>query len=262
MKKKPRRWWRYVLLGFFVLAVMLSLYARFVEPNWIQVTRHRIKDGFAKKPMLIAHLSDLHIRNFGFRERRILEILQKEKPDLILITGDWIVLQPDVALHRAFFAQLHAPLGVYAVRGNHDQQSNGEEFVGTEVKWLKDEVAVLPNGVEVVGLDDWTPSMLRFDKKFPPMPKTQDCIGLFHEPEAYDVIDSSCTLSLAGHTHGGQVRIPGIHPFWVPRGSGRFVEGWYQNGQTHLFVSRGLGTSLYPIRFLARPELALIAVGE
>jgi predicted MPP superfamily phosphohydrolase len=67
-------------------------------------------------------------------------------------------------------------------------------------------------------------------------------------------------VALAGHTHGGQVRIPMIRPFWLPSGSGSYFAGWYAGSHGGLYVSRGLGTSLLPIRFLARPEVFLLTL--
>ena len=67
-------------------------------------------------------------------------------------------------------------------------------------------------------------------------------------------------LALAGHTHGGQLVVPGLAPFWLPPGGKRYVRGWYSRNGSQLFVSRGIGTSIIPARLFARPELAIIEV--
>ncbi len=64
-------------------------------------------------------------------------------------------------------------------------------------------------------------------------------------------------LAFAGHTHGGQVRLPLVGPLWLPPGSGRFVEGWYEEAGTKMYVSRGVGTSVLPVRLLCAPEIAI-----
>ena len=82
------------------------------------------------------------------------------------------------------------------------------------------------------------------------------------EKFSHDRIAGKCDLALAGHTHGGQVRLPWLPPLWLPRGSGRFVEGWYEREGSQMYVCRGIGMSILPIRFFCRPELAVITVGE
>jgi len=71
---------------------------------------------------------------------------------------------------------------------------------------------------------------------------------------------SRVNLCLTGHTHGGQVRLPFLKPLWLPKGCGRFVEGWYEELGSCIYVNRGLGTSLLPVRFLCRPEITFITI--
>ena len=97
-------------------------------------------------------------------------------------------------------------------------------------------------------------------------------IALFHSPGYFDTIADQVHFAFAGHTHGGQVRVPLLPPLWMPNGSGRFVAGWYeaqpgaassaptQQPAARLYVSRGVGTSILPLRFNCRPEVALITV--
>jgi predicted MPP superfamily phosphohydrolase len=85
-------------------------------------------------------------------------------------------------------------------------------------------------------------------------------IALFHSPEYFDQIAPTIDLAFAGHTHGGQVNAPLAGALWLPPGSGRFVEGWYSSANAKLYVSRGVGTSIAPLRFLCRPEIAVVIV--
>ena len=92
------------------------------------------------------------------------------------------------------------------------------------------------------------------------MPEAAFRLSLFHSPGFFDRILEECDLALAGHTHGGQVRIPFLPAIYLPPESKRYTEGWFQRGQSKLFVSRGVGTSGLPIRFFCRPEIAFITL--
>lgn len=266
-KMYVRLWWWLIGTGtLLVLAGAAALYARFVEPNWVEVTHSVVRVPVKlEREIKVAHLSDLHIQEFGVRERMILETLAQEKPDVIVITGDWISPEGTPQVRREFFRQLHAPLGVYAVRGNWDQDigwvKTEHGFAGTEVQLLMNKEVLLPNGWSVLGIDDFTPEWSP-EQEIPLSRQPDTCIALFHEPGIWDRMSSRCAVTFAGHTHAGQVRFPGVHPFWLPPGSGSYVEGWYEKGKTKMYVSRGIGTSRYSIRFLCRPELALVTISS
>jgi hypothetical protein len=83
-------------------------------------------------------------------------------------------------------------------------------------------------------------------------------LALFHSPDLFDAVAPKVDLALAGHTHGGQVSLPLLGPPWLPPGSGAYVDGWYQRGAARMHVSRGVGTSILPVRFLCRPEVAVV----
>jgi predicted MPP superfamily phosphohydrolase len=99
------------------------------------------------------------------------------------------------------------------------------------------------------------------DEALHEVPQDVYTILAFHAPGFFDQVAGRVPLTLAGHTHGGQVRFPLVPVFWLPRGSGRYLEGWYGADDSRMYVSRGIGTSTLPIRFLCRPELAIITVG-
>ncbi len=87
-------------------------------------------------------------------------------------------------------------------------------------------------------------------------------IMLFHSPSAFDSAARDGDLAFAGHTHGGQVRLPFVGALWTPPGSGRFLEGWYEQGGARMLVSRGVGTSMVPVRFLCSPEVARVVIAR
>jgi predicted MPP superfamily phosphohydrolase len=268
---RRRRLW-----GLLVLAVALALllYAWAIEPYWIEVTHHQVTAPL-DAPLLVAHLSDMHLYGVGRRERTLLALLEREKPDLIVITGDSVIdgdlLAPvreedDLVYERAaaMFDRLHAPLGVWAVRGNWENvrrlRHEDAFYARHGIRLLVDEAREVRPGFWIAGLDDIQsdPDLAATARAIPP---GAFVLALFHSPAYFDAIAGRWPLALAGHTHGGQVRPPLVPPFWLPAGSGRYLAGWYQAPGSRMYVSRGVGTSTLPVRFLCRPELAMIRIG-
>jgi predicted MPP superfamily phosphohydrolase len=264
---KPRR--RGVSIILAVIAA-IAAYAMFVEPYWIAVTHYEIQ-GQVAAPLKIAHLTDLHTHGIGRRERRMLEILAEEKPDLIVITGDSLGRLGARGSHASnypeckdVYEQLHAPLGVWFVRGNWE---NWETFHGERAFYQEAGVHFLLNAserarpdVSIIGIDDPYTGTPKLDAALLNVPAGTYTIALFHSPAYFDRIAGRVNLCLAGHTHGGQVRLPFLKPMWLPKGCGHYVEGWYGEQGSKMYVSRGLGTSVLPVRLLSRPEIAFITI--
>jgi predicted MPP superfamily phosphohydrolase len=114
--------------------------------------------------------------------------------------------------------------------------------------------------VWISGIDDPYTGIAKPDAALAGIPSGAYTILLFHSPGYFGHVAGRANLCLAGHTHGGQVRLPLTKPLWMPRGSGHFLEGWYEESGTKMYVSRGIGTSILPIRFFCRPEIAFISV--
>jgi predicted MPP superfamily phosphohydrolase len=220
--------------------------------------------------LTVAHLSDLHVASLGRRESRLLRFLDEERPDVIVITGDSVSdedVQTDAAYVpvRALLSQLRAPLGVFAVRGNWEnwRRLRGERAFYEEagVTLLVNEAAPVRDDVWVLGLDDAANGTPEPDRARERVPDGVFRIVLFHSPVAFARVAGREELALAGHTHGGQVRIPFLPPLWMPPGADGYVEGWYEKQGTRLYVSRGIGTSIAPVRLFCRPELAIHTLG-
>ena len=245
------------------LAVAVFFYACWVEPYWIETTHHEIK-GAIKSPLKICHLSDLHVRSFGVRERRVLAIIEEEKPDAILISGDSFIDPDTVPALKAFLAKLKAPLGVWGVRGNwenwHRVPKEAAFYRDLGMRFLVNEATSLRDDVWIVGFDDASSGVPTPETTLSKVPAEIFKIGLFHAPGFFLRIAGRIDLSLAGHTHGGQLRLPFLPPLYLPPGCRGFVQGWYQQNGSKMFVSRGIGTSILNMRFLARPEVAIINI--
>lgn len=252
---------RAVIASSFTIALIL-LYAFFVEPRWLEITRHEFSADVSQD-VKIAHLSDLHFHRFGSIETKVLEAVNAEAPDLILITGDTLDGEGGVPPAKVFFKSLKSPrLGTWAVLGNWENWS-GQNTVGLfdkiGVSLLINEKAFLSAGFALLGFDDSLSGKPLRSLSASPKPNPF-CISLVHSPKFAKVIANRCPLILAGHTHGGQVRLPLLPPFWLPPESDSYVSGWYDLHGSKMYVSRGIGTSILPVRFFSRPELALITL--
>lgn len=235
-----------------------------IEPYRIQVTHYEVQ-GAVAAPLKIAHLSDLHTHGLGRRELRLLDVLAAEKPDIIVITGDSLGnRRADYEMCREVYEQLHAPLGVWFVRGNWENERPLRRerafYQQAGVHLLLNANQEIRPDVWLIGLDDPYSGAAKPDAALAGVPSDAYKIAAFHSPAYFGLMAGRTDLCLTGHTHGGQVRLPFLRPVWLPKGCGRFIEGWYEEQGSRMYVSRGLGMSLLPVRFLCRPEITFIVV--
>ena len=252
-----------------VLAVLLAAVAVdafLLEPVWLEVNRYRIVSNKLSGPLRIVVIADLQTDVIGPYERRALERAMAERPDLILLAGDYLQ-EDDPARRERLQKQLNkllhemkfgAPHGVYAVAGNTDGWRWSKIFAGLDVEILSQSRSVVRGDLQITGLtlrDSFDPHMkIAASEKFH--------IVLGHAPDfALGRIDAD--LLVAGHTHGGQVRLPFYGPpvtlSRVPR---RWAAGLTDlDGGRKLLVSRGVGMERGDaprLRFLCRPELVVL----
>ena len=259
LKRRSKRF--YALIA---ISIGLAIYSNQIEPYNIEVTHHHI---FAplKSPIKIAHLSDLHTNGLGRREQKMLAILEAEKPNLIILTGDQILFGGNYDGCREVLKQLQAPLGVYVVPGNHDNwypPPEGRDFYDSiGLNYLVNQNKQVQEGLWIIGLEDAMTSHPNFEKAKAGVPEAAYKIVFFHSPAAFDEVAGQCDLVFAGHSHGGQVRFPFFKPFYLPRGCNDYVEGWFERDGSKMYVSRGIGTSILPLRFNCRPEISIVTLG-
>jgi predicted MPP superfamily phosphohydrolase len=221
----------------------------------------------------IAHFSDTHF-GYHYDQHHFAEVMRKidgYKADLIVFTGDWF--HPDCRDKRSvvnMFAKLKAPLGQYAVLGNHDYFF-GIDLISTYLKnahfeLLKNEHRKLSrNGVtfQLAGIDDQTYGQPDLQRTLNTSIPSHFTILLSHTPDFADIARfHPVHLQLSGHSHGGQLRIPGIGPIFGPMHGRKYVDGVYTwaDSNMKLFTNRGLGTSRVPLRTFCPPEINLIVV--
>jgi predicted MPP superfamily phosphohydrolase len=238
------------------------LYAFFVEPYFVELTRHSLA-GEVNQPLKIVHISDLHTSGFGMRERRLVRLVEQAAPDLIVVTGDTVdgaSMEPS----RDVFLRLRAPLGVWAVVGDSERAGGARDigafYASVGAHLLENKGVAVRDDVWLMGLDDPITGHPDLTAALEGAPTASFKIALVHAPDHFSAVAGLFHLALAGHAHGGQVRFPGLGPLWsVPQGR-RFVQGWYREKSSNLYVSRGVGMTFIPARFLCRPEVALIEI--
>ena len=242
-----------------------------IEPHGVRVEELALPTGQHGRPVRLVQISDLHLEAFDSYFQQVAELVNGLSPDLIVLTGDYLEEERNIRAVLDFLRQLQAPQGVYAVQGNWEYWSRLEgenlrrHFLGTGVRLLINERADLEiNGqrLSLLGLDYPSSSdqLRRLQEQADP---ARFNLLLSHVPGfAHEQLERYIGLILCGHTHGGQVRLPLLPPLYLPRYSGRFVAGLYQVGRfgTLLYVTRGIGTSVLPVRLNCRPEITVITL--
>ncbi len=246
-----------------------------LEASWLRVVKETIETPRVAAPfvgMRIAFLTDLHHGPFTGIEyiERVVARTNALAPDLILLGGDYIHRGPQFIYPCAnALGKLKAPLGVYAVLGNHDHWHGGRLtsacLEGNGIVELKNRGVWLRKGgarLRLGGVDDlWT---ARQDLGAALGDATDDdaCLLLSHNPDTVESIDDQrVSLVLSGHTHGGQVVLPVVGAPIVPSQYGqKYLRGLVETEATKVYVSRGLGTVTPPLRFCCPPEINLITL--
>jgi uncharacterized protein len=263
---------RIFIISIISLSIILVAYSVLIEPYQIEITNLKIENSHLNKVLkgkIAIHLTDLHIGAKGRRERKVLEIINLIKPDLIFLTGDYVQWKGDYNPSLSFFSKLQAPVGVWAVMGDYDYSSSRKSCLFCHKAGTKDltdqhQVKFLRNSFEKIEVPAGQFMLGGIDKmyarSFPSVPDNVASIVLSHNPMAFDSIDDQKNIfMLAGDTHGGQISLP----LWFWKLTGyekmyRYRQGLFEQGKKKMYVSRGIGTSHFPIRFLRRPEVVVL----
>jgi len=251
-----------------------------IEPGRLVVREQTIQiDNWPQQldGLRIAVLSDIHADDWFVDDKKLRTIVERTnqlQPELIVILGDYMSSNGHVTRRvepehfGPILKDLHAPLGVYSVLGNHDWW-----YSGTQVRrgLEKNGIQVLDNEVIhfdargtqlwLVGLADlWTRRQAVADT-IAMVPEGAPMIALTHNPDLFPDLPQRVPLLLAGHTHGGQVRLPLIGSVVESSDFGdRYVKGHVFENNHHLFVTTGIGTSIVPVRFGVPPEIVLLTL--
>ncbi len=252
-----------------------TLWSIFGERTWLTARRVSVPipdlpaflDGFT-----IAHLSDLHRGPFISEEqvREAAGLAMAYAPDMVVLTGDHVSLKAKYAKSAvSALASLKAEYGVYGVLGNHEYWTDEIERVtqtyrdaGIEVL-INESVAVAVGGTAwwLCGLDDMWEGAPDLERTLADVPDEAFKILLCHEPDyADEAAKHGIPLQLSGHSHGGQVRLPGIGPVRLPVYAWKYPYGLQRVGPsaTQVYTTSGVGVTFPPIRINCRPEVAII----
>ena len=262
-----------------VILTLLAAYGLYIEPFRLSVTELHLPAAqfYPDRALRILQISDLHVERLTSREREVIRQAAALRPDLIVLTGDYLNLDYNtdpLAIRdaRTVFASLHAPLGVYAIQGTFpvDQPETMHTlFDGLAIRVLDGkavELALPLAGLSVLGVAVGAGDAELLKRSAAALAPDSYKLLLYHTP---DLIHSACAagmdLYLAGHTHAGQIRLPFFGAIvTASRYWKRYEAGRYRVGKTTLYVSRGIGmegSHMPRIRFLAPPELVLIHLG-
>jgi predicted MPP superfamily phosphohydrolase len=272
-----------LLLAFYLIAqaslTLIQVYAYVVEPLWVETTELSLAFGRLDEnapPVRVVLLSDIHIERTSYREAHVVREVNALEPDLIVLDGDYLntsrLSDPVSAQQfREFVGQLHAPYGIYAVRGSVESSpAFMEELVtGTPIVWLEQETVTLDvrgQRIALVGVACSHARRLdsaRLTQAYRGVPDDTFTLLLYHSP---DLISQAAArqidLYLAGHTHGGQIDIPFYGAVVTGSVYGkRYEAGLYHVQETTMYVTRGLGFEGGPMpraRFFARPEIVAL----
>ncbi len=260
------------LLGF-VAIVVAFIIITYIGNTTIAVTQQEIR--LAELPqelegLRVVQVSDLHDAAFGEEQQNLIAKVAEQEPDLIFVTGD-VVDSNRYNLEQSLqavegFVEL-AP--VYYVTGNHEIATGKVDEIKSSLSQLG--VTVLSNEVETLPIEGQTIEVFGIDDPLNGIPIADALakhprtdlprLTLSHRPEVFEeYVRSEQSLVFSGHAHGGQIRIPGLGGLIAP-GQGFFpnyTAGVYEEGETQMVVSRGLGNSLFPVRIFNRPEVVTV----
>ena len=263
-----------------ILIVGTILYSRYIATsglitNEIVINDNNIPTSF--DGLKIVHFSDLHYTRIITKERvnDIVEEINLINPDIVVFTGDLVdtdkvLTEDDKIFLIESLSNINSTYGKYAIYGNHDIANNSENIIDIynksnfkildndyDIIYSKNNDKIFVGGLNSVSheLEDINKVMSYYDNN--DSANTYNII-LLHEPDYADNIVNSydnINLILAGHSHGGQVRLPIIGALYTPQNGHKYVKGYYDLNGTSLYVTSGIGVSRYNFRLFNKPEI-------
>ena len=244
------------------------LAARAVQNAYrFEITRHRRRLPKLKQLLRVVHLSDLHTGPFiGYDAvREWVDAANAQAPDLIVVTGDFVDqwFGRDLEGLAQVLLELRAPLGVWGVWGNHDHARFADlgrlesTLNRAGIHILNNRGVRLRDDLFLAGVDDLQRGAPNVTDALRSRPQDAACLLLAHNPDFIPHVPQEVALTLCGHTHGGQIRLPGVGAVFTSSEHGqRFASDWVDEPMLG-YVSRGLGTVIFPARLGCPAELAV-----
>jgi len=269
--------YKFILVLILGAVFIVVIYGVWVEPYRLEIKHIQINNSGLKNVLggkTAIFISDLHIAKIGKRETSVLKAIDLIGPDLILLGGDFIKWNGDHIPALSFLAKLKAGDGVWAVMGDYDYSNsrNSCDFCHERgsvkstnkhnMRFLRDSIQriSLSKGVLLLGGIDMEFDLPKGEEELLPLTANTPTLVISHSPLAFEYFDEDQDiLVLAGDTHGGQIPFPAW--FWKIFGyekNARYNQGWFKKGNKQMYVSRGIGTSHWPIRIMRRPEVVVL----
>lgn len=279
--RKKHRWLKSGSAAAALVVIGLAFWAFWLEPSRLQNESRALELPDWPREchgLRVAVLGDLHVGSPFNSLERLAEVVAQTnaaEPSLILLAGDYVIhgvlggrFVPPEAIAEVL-GKLHAPAGVFAVLGNHDWWFNGPRVTraleAEGIPVLEDQVVRLSTGTcsfWLVGIGDFWEGDHDIAAALQPLDHadlSEPVVALTHNPDVFPDITERVSLTVAGHTHGGQVYLPLIGRLIVPSKYGkRYAIGHVVEDGRHLFVTPGIGTSILPVRFLVPPEISVL----
>ncbi len=261
------------------LVILSIIYVYKIEPIWFEIVPINLKitnlpktfEGFK-----IVHISDLHADDSMNKKKltKIVQLIDRQHPDIIAITGDFITKKTDAAttaLLETTLSKLSPQEKTVAVLGNHDHWSNPNHIRNilhnSNILDISNSIYTLEreqDKLNIAGVDDYWLKKSRLDLVLQKLPSDSVAILLAHEPDFADISSAKnrFALQLSGHSHGGQVKIPFRKPPVLPPYAKKYPSGFYQVGNMIQYTNRGLGMVKPLIRFNCRPEITVFTLNS
>lgn len=269
-----------VILLLLVVALALVVWTFVIEPDRLVVREETIHIAAWPKSfdrLRIVALSDIHAGAPHIKTdklRQLVAEVNRLQPDLIVILGDFVIqdviggdfIEPETIARD--IKDLRARHGVYAVLGNHDWMLDGERvrraLEGVGIRVLENDVARIERDgatLWLAGLADLWTRKQDIQGTLRKIAPGQTVVALTHNPDIFPNIPSNVALTLAGHTHGGQVNLPLLGRPVVPsKYKQRYASGHIREDGRDMYVTSGVGTSIIPVRFRVAPEIVVLTV--
>jgi len=274
-KEKRKKTFIKIILIFLLFLILLILYMHFIGTKGLVVREYKVES--EKLPesfhgFKVVQFSDLHYLT-TVKEKELKNIVNKInelRADIVVFTGDLIddnkiPTEKEIKSLIKHLNKIEANLGLYTIKGNHDYSNDYFEKIFNETNFK-----ILDNSYEYIYYDNNTPIIINglgssiqndsnIELAFNYENKNLYTITLLHEPDTIDNILYSydVDLALAGHSHNGQIRLPGIGSLMTVKDGKKYPNENYKINDTNLFVSGGLGTSIYEFRLFNRPSINL-----
>ncbi len=259
-----------------MIITLVAIYV-YYETHSIEVTKHTVESKDLPKELhgfTILHITDLHSKSFGKHNHHLLSLIKSMDFQCIAITGDLLgdrfyLYKNNFSTSLHLMSELKGMAPVFYVPGNHEQCIEYETF---KQELLKIGIHVLSNSNEPVysngatmyicGVEKSITTPYDVEKAMEGIALGSITILLSHEPSIlHKASEYAVTMILAGHTHGGQIRLPFIKSIFQKHNHyKRYASGWFTDQKTCMYVCRGLGNSGLPFRFRCKPEIALLTL--